>query len=107
MTVASSAPTTAMACDGMIHNLQSLMGQLGAIPSDHMDDEDRKAQRDMLHWSRCYQQRVKAIKASVTANPGAERTVHNPTHLNAALSEVRGFCDQVSSMIKAGLAQAH
>lgn len=87
----------------MIHRLKALIGQLGAIPADRMDDEDRAAQRDMMHWSRCYQQRVNAIRASVSGSNGAEKVAHNPTHLNAALEEVRGFCDQVSAMVNAGL----
>jgi hypothetical protein len=94
-----------MTCDGMIHRLKSLIGQLGTIPADRMDDEDRAAQRDMLHWSRCYHQRVNAIRTSVTGSNGNEKVSHNPTHLNAAFDEVRSFCDQVASMLAAGMAQ--
>jgi hypothetical protein len=85
-----------------MRRLKGLVQDLVSLPNERLDDEDRVAQRNLIHWSHSYQQRVRAIRRTQTPD---SRILHKPEHIAAALSEVDRFCDQVAALIAGGNAQ--
>lgn len=97
--MSSSQPTAPLTCDDVLQRLKGLVQDLMNLPNDRLDEEDKEAQRTMIHWSHSYQQRVRAIRKTQTPD---SPIVHKPEHIAAALAEVDRFCDQVATLILGG-----